>query len=188
LAGYIDRGLSSVQAAQEDVRHQVAEVGAIQATLDPDSGSCAQRQAQFQALQAQFQGSADPVQHHMGDVMAHFAPGLFVGGEDTNLPWDNLDLERWFRQPKGHERRIHGHRHAGVRIVHEGPTLLLALDAHVEHPGPFTAEELRPYRSAPAPECQRQAMQRRTIMRRARSQTRRPLLLADLERRYLDGS
>jgi len=188
LAGYIDRGLSSVQAAQEDVRHQVREVEAIQATLDPDSGSCAQRQAQFQALQAQCQGSADPIRHHMGQVMASFAPGLFVGGEDADLPWDNLDLERWFRQPKGHERRIHGHRHAGVRIVHEGPTLLLALDAHVEHPGPFTAEDLRPYRSVPAPECQRQAMQRRTIMRRARSKTRRPLLLAELERRYLDGS
>jgi hypothetical protein len=188
LAGYIDRGLSTVQAAQVDVRHQVAEVEAIQATFDPDSGSCAQRQAQFQALQAQFQGSADPIRHHMGAVMASFAPGLFVGGEDADLPWDNLDLERWFRQPKGHERRIHGHRHAGVRIVHEGPTLLLALDAHVEHPGPFTAEELRPYRSAPAPECQRQAMRRRTIMRRARSKTRRPLLLAELERRYLDGS
>lgn len=83
---------------------------------------------------------------------------------------------------------MHGHRHAGGRIVHEGPTLLLALDAHVEHPGPFTAEDLRPYHSVPAPECQRQAMQRRTIMRRARSQTLRPLLLADLERRYLDGS
>jgi len=186
LAGYIDRGLSSVQAAQEDVRHQVREVEAIQATLDPDSGSGAQRQAQFQALQAQCQGSADPIRHHMGQVMASFAPGLFVGGEDADLPWDNLDLERWFRQPKGHERRIHGHRHAGVRIVHEGPTLLLALDAHVEHPGPFTAEDLRPYRSAPAPECQRQAMRRRTIMRQARSKKRRPLLLADLERRYRD--
>ena len=186
MAGYIDRGLSSVQAAQEDVRHQVRAVEAIQATLDPDSGSCAQRQAQLQALQAQCQDSADPIRHHMGQVMASFAPGLFVGGEDADLPWDNLDLERWFRQPKGHERRIHGHRHAGVRIVHEGPTLLLALDAHVEHPGPFTAEDLRPYRSAPAPECQRQAMRRRTIMRQARSKKRRPLLLAELERRYLD--
>ena len=177
-----------MQAAQADVRHQVAEVEAIQATFAPASGSCARRQAQFQAWQAQFQGSADPLRHHMGDVMASFAPGLFVGGEDADLPQDNLDLERWFRQPKGHERRIHGHRHAGVRIVHEGPTLLLALEAHVEPPGPFTAEDLRPYRSAPAPECQRQAMRRRTIRRRARSQTRRPLLLADLERRYLDGS
>jgi hypothetical protein len=65
-------------------------------------------------------------------------------------------------------------------------TTLLALDAHVEHPGPFTAEDVRPYRSAPALECQRQAMRRPTIMRQARSKTRRPLLLAELERRYLD--
>jgi hypothetical protein len=188
LAGYIDRGLSTVQAAQADVRHQVAEVEAIQATLDPDSGSCAQRQAQFQGLQAQFQGSADPIRQHMGDVMAHFAPGLFVGGEDTDLPWDNLDLERWFRQPKGHERRMHGHRHAGVRIVHEGPTLLLALDAHLEHPAPFTAADLWPYRHAPAPAGQRQALHRRTRMRHARSKKHRPLLLADLERRYREGN
>ena len=75
-----------MQAAQEDVRHQVVEVGAIQATLDPDSGSCAQRQAQFQVLQAQFQGSADPVQHHMGDVMAHFAPGVALLERRLN-PW-----------------------------------------------------------------------------------------------------
>jgi hypothetical protein len=26
--------------------------------------------------------------------------------------------ERWFRQPKRHERRIHGRRHAGVRLVY----------------------------------------------------------------------
>ena len=59
---------------------------------------------------------------------------------------------------------------------------------NVAHPGLFTAEELRPYRHAPAPVCQRQAMHRRTIMRKARSQQNRSALLADLERRYLDGS
>jgi len=121
-------------------------------------------------------------------VMASFAPGLFVGGEEADLPQDNLDLERWFKQPKGHERRIHGHRHAGVRLVQEGPTLMLALDAHLEHPEPFTAVDLWPYRDVPAPTGQRQAMHRRTMMRRARSKKQRPLLLAELERRYLDGS
>ena len=55
---------------------------------------------------------------------------------------DNLDLERWFRLPKGHERRIHGHRHAGVRIVQEGPTLVHALDAH--HDPPRTIRRRRP--------------------------------------------
>ena len=125
---------------------------------------------------------------HFGQVMASCAPGLFVGGEEADIPLDNLALERWFKQPKGHERRIHGHRHAGVRIVQEGPTLLLALDAHLAHPEPFTGADVWPYRHCPAPACQRQALHRRKIMRRARSQKQRPVLLAELERRYLNGS
>ena len=60
-----------------------------------------------------------------------FAAGLFVGEDTLASINDNLDLERWFRVPKSHERRIHGHRHAGIRIVLEGPTLVHALDAHV---------------------------------------------------------
>jgi hypothetical protein len=170
------------------MRVHVDAVSAIPATLEPDGGTCAERQAQFQVLQAQCQASADPTRQHMGHVMASFAPGLVVGGEDANLPQDNLDLERWFRQPQGHERRIHGHRHAGVRLVQEGPTLRLALDAHIAHPEPFTAADLWPYRHSPAPACQRQAMHRRTIMRRARSKRKRSRFLAELERRYLEDS
>jgi hypothetical protein len=166
----------------------VDDVSTIQATLEPDGGTCAERQVQFQVLQTQFQASNDPTRQHMGHVMASFAPGLFVGGEDADVPQDNLDLERWFRQPKGHERRIHGHRHAGVRLVQEGPTLLLALDAHIVHPEPCTAADVWPYRHSPAPACQRQAMHRRTIMRRARSKKKRARLLAELERRYLEDS
>jgi hypothetical protein len=188
LAGYIDRGLTSVQAAQEAIRQEVADVRAVQATLDPDWGLGVQRHAQFQTLREQCQGSDNPTRRHIGRVMASFEPGLFVGGDDADLPQDNLDLERWFRQPKGHERRIHGRRHAGVRLVQEGPTLLMALDAHMTHPGRFTAEDLRPYWRALVPVCQRQAVHRRTIMRQARSKKNRALLLADLERRYLDGS
>jgi hypothetical protein len=120
--------------------------------------------------------------------MGSFAPGLFAGGDLLDLPQDNLDLERWFRNPKGHERRIHGHAHAGVRIVQEGPTLLLALDAHGRHPGPFTPAELRPYRQATAPPCRQEAIHRRKIMRRARSTKKRSLLLSELERRYRNTS
>lgn len=120
--------------------------------------------------------------------MASVEPGLCVEDEETDVPQDTLDLERWFKQPKGPERRMHGHRHAGVRLVQAGPTLLWALDAHLEHPEPFTATALWPYRNVPAPMCQPQAIQRRTMMRRARSKKQRPLLLAELERRYLDGS
>jgi len=120
----------------------------------------------------------------MAAVMISFLAGLFVGEGTFEEIRDNLDLERWFRLPKSHERRIHGHRHAGIRIVLEGPTLVHALDTHVTHPTPFTAEDLLPYRRAREPPCQEQALNRRKIMRKARSRKNRPILLADLERRY----
>jgi hypothetical protein len=121
----------------------------------------------------------------MAGVMRSFHPGLFSGGDAADEFRDNLDLERWFRLPKGHERRIHGRSHAGVRIVQEGPTLALALDAHHMHPEPFTVDDLFLYRLARQPECQLQAMYRRKIMRKARSKKRRPQLFAELEHRYL---
>jgi hypothetical protein len=124
----------------------------------------------------------------MARTMASFEPGLFVGGDDADLPRDNLDLERWFRQPKGHERRIHGRCHAGVRIVQEGPTLLPALDAHLAHPEPFDPEDLLPYLDAPVPQTQCDAMRRRRVMRRAASGKSRSALLQSLERRYHDSS
>jgi len=124
----------------------------------------------------------------MARVMRSFEPGLFVGGDEPDLPRDNLDLERWFRQPKGHERRIHGHRHAGVRIVQEGPTLLLALDAHLTHPRPFAVEDLRAYSKARPPGHQMDSIHRRKVMRKARSRKKRGPMLAELERRYLASS
>jgi hypothetical protein len=123
----------------------------------------------------------------MVQVMTSFLAGLFVGEGVLEQIRDNLDLERWFRLPKSHERRIHGHRHAGIRIVLEGPTLVHALDAHVAHPEPFTADDLVPYRASREPPCQTQALNRRTIMKKARSPKKRPLLLADLERRYREA-
>jgi hypothetical protein len=131
-----------------------------------------------------FEHTADPIRLHMATVMIGFLPGLFAGEDQFATVRDNLDLERWFRLPKSHERRIHGHHHAGVRIVQDGPTLVLALDAHAAHPGPFTADDLLPYRTARMPPCQHQALTRRKIMRQARSPKKRPLLLAELERRY----
>jgi hypothetical protein len=123
----------------------------------------------------------------MVQVMTSFLAGLFVGEGRWEQIRDNLELERWFRLPKSHERRIHGHRHAGIRIVLEGPTLVHALDAHAAHPGPFTIDDLLPYRAAREPPCQQQALARRKIMRKARSKKKRPLLLADLERRYRES-
>jgi hypothetical protein len=120
----------------------------------------------------------------MAQVMISFLAGLFVGDGKFEEIKDNLDLERWFRLPKSHERRIHGHRHAGIRIVLEGATLVHALDAHTAHPEPFTVDDLLPYRTAQEPPCQQQALSRRKVMRKARSKKKRPLLLADLEWRY----
>jgi hypothetical protein len=178
--------LDAVAEAQEVIREQVKEVAKVAATLDIANGSNAQRQEQFSILRAEYQASEDWYQQHLGKMMANFEPGLFVGGDRADWPQDNLDLERWFRQPKSHERRIHGHSHAGVRIVQEGPTLVLVLDAHLTQDGPFTAEELHPYRNSPVPKSQRTALHRRKVMRKARSKKQRSQLLKELERRYLE--
>ena len=169
------------------IRGYVDVIAEVAATLEPGAEDITERQEQFEALIDEFEATEDPIRHGMATVMLSFLAGLFVGEEEYEAIRDNLDLERWFRLPKSHERRIHGHRHAGVRIVQEGPTLVHALDAHVAHPEPFTVDDLLPYRTAREPPSQKQAMDRRKIMRKARSPKTRPLLLADLERRYRES-
>jgi hypothetical protein len=181
----IDKGLALVQPDQEAIRRHVATIQEVAATLDPTTGESATRQSDFNAILKRLRDDGDVVHEHMASLMGSFRTGLFAGGDDLASVPDNLELERWFRVAKGHERRIHGHRHAGVRVVQEGATMVHALDAHQTHPEPFGVDDLLPYRSAREPECQRQAIHRRGIMRRARSKTKRPKLLEDLERRYL---
>ena len=152
---------------------QVFVPGTVAATLDVNTGTLARRKARYEQLQWQYRSRGGEFYAHLGKLMRSFADGLFVpvrGQKGQSLPTDNLDIERWFRKPKGHERRIHGHKHAGVRIVVEGATLLLVLDAHEGHPQPFTAEDLLPYRDAVPPPDQLEAMQRHKLMRQARSQ------------------
>jgi hypothetical protein len=177
--------LAHVKADQEEIRQHVEEVRQVAATLDATKGTEAERRSEFATLRERFQDSAETHHQHLGKIMASFEPGLFVGGDIPGWPQDNLDLERWFRLPKSHARHIHGHRHAGVRLVQEGATLVLALDAHRRREGCFTAEELHPYRHSRPPVGQREALHRRKIMRRARSKKKRRLLLAELEHRYL---
>ena len=184
LADCIDRGLEAVAQEQQEIRGQVGEIRKIAATLDPTQGSRATRRRRFQRLRRRLAGSHDPRRQQMATVMTAFLIGLFAGGDLDALPQDNLDLERWFRLPKGHERRIHGHRHTGVRLVLEGATLMLVLDAHRDRAGPFTASDLLDYRQAQPPKDEQVARRRRTLMRRARSKTKRPRLLAELEQRY----
>ena len=184
LAGCIDRGLAVVAKELPLLQQQVELVREVAATRDPAEGQSQTREACFVALRNRFEQSQDSAQKQMAQVMGSFQRGLFAGGDAADLPRDNLDLERWFRNPKGHERRIHGHRHAGVRIVLEGPTLVHVLDHHLRHPEPLTVAELLPYQSAKAPACQCEALARRALMRRARSTKQRPLLLTELEARY----
>jgi hypothetical protein len=188
LARCIDRGLDVAREPLTQVRAYVRELQAVDSTLRPsDEVTGREREVRFRLLQEAWQSSADPVEQHFAKMMSGFELGLFVGGETAEFPADNVDLERWFKGPKGHERRIHGHGHAGVRIVRQGPTLMLALDAHVHHDGPFTVDDLEPYGHARVPESQQQAVERGKIMRQARSRKKRPVLLADLEKRYLNA-
>jgi hypothetical protein len=140
-------------------------------------------QARFEELRERLKEEGGEFATHAARMMEDWEGGLFAGTA-VGLPEDNLELERWFKLPKRHLRHIHGRAHAGVRLVQEGPTLLPTLNAHEHHPGPFTAADLLPYRAVPLPACQRQALHRRKVMRKARSAKQRPLLLAELELRY----
>ena len=168
LAGCIDRGLEEVRDQHAAIRKHVKEVKDVKevaATLEPGARTCAARQRTFEELIDRFARSEDPIHRQMVQVMTSFLAGLFVGEGTWEQIRDNLEWERWFRLPKSHERRIRGHRHAGIRIVLEGPTLMHALDAHAAHPGPFTADDLLPHRAAQEPRCQEEALNRRKIMR-----------------------
>ncbi len=189
LAGCIDRGLDVVRTALQQVGQYAKDVQAVDSILKPSGEATGEeREEQFVMLREAWQSSADPMHQQFAQVMSSFQPGLFVGGEAADFPEDNLDLERWFKRPKGHERRIHGRHHAGVRIVQQGPTLMLALDAHIHHDGPFTVNDLQPYGHSRVPASQQQAVARGKIMRKARSRKQRCDLLADLEKRYLNSS
>jgi hypothetical protein len=172
LAGCIDRGLEEANEEQEQIRQQVEQIRAVAETLKGENGPRWQREARYWQLQRDYEKRGTDFSAHLARVMSSWARGLFVRirvrkGEE--LPADNDELERWFRKPKSHARRIHGRKHAGMRIVQEGPTLLPTLNAHEAHPEPFTAAELLPYRNALEPDDQREAIQRRKIMGKARS-------------------
>lgn len=176
-----------MKETQKQVKQYVGLIRQIDRTLDPACDKWVTRKRIFGELERELLADEDSHCRHMGRVMASFKCGLFAGGGRADFPRDNLDLERWFRLPKGHERRIHGRRHAGVRIVQEGATMMLALDAHRHNPKPFTQKELYPYRHASIPECQKAAIHRRKLMRTARSTKARPNLLRNLEKRYNDS-
>ena len=187
LSERIAKGMRLVSATQKEVSRYVTTVRKVNATLDPETNPWATRKRLFKERANELLNGEDEIHQTMGRLMVSFQAGLFAGGGRADWPLDNLDLERWFRLPKGHERRIHGRCHAGVRIVQEGETMMLALDAHRKHPQPFTPEELHPYRDATIPKAQSEAIRRRKIMRAARSTKKRAALLRSLEQCYAEA-
>ena len=170
LKGFIDRGVADQRESFKLVRQYTRQVRYVMNLLTSEDGlPLAKRRSRFATKVREFQRRADDKTYaHFAKVMASFRPGLFVRPKMA-YPRDNLDLERWFRCPKSHERRIHGHCHAGVRIVRDGPTLVPTLDAHVSHPGVFSREDLFPFRFASPPSSQLASQQRHVIMRQSRS-------------------
>jgi hypothetical protein len=144
--------------------------------------------ARLIALREDGQARADPVEPHVAQLRSSCEPGVCVGGALADVPGDHVDLARWGKYPKGHERRLHGRRHVGVRLVRQGPTLMCVLDAHLHHDGPWTVDDLEPYRDARVPVSPQEAVERGKIMRQARSRKKRKGLRADLEKRYLSLS
>jgi hypothetical protein len=185
LATCIDHGLATLTPLRASLTGDVEVLRAIDACLEDSADTTDARRAQFDRLQRQCAADPAATLRRFADTMTRWAPGLFAGGDDLTLPADNLALERFFKLPKRHRRHLHGHAHAGIALVHQGPTLVPTLDAHRATTGPFIPDDLRPYYGATPPESQRTALRRRGIMQKARSPRRRPALLATLEARYL---
>ena len=115
LADCIKGGLDEVKEQQEVIRGYVAVIAEVAATLEPGTEDITERQEEFEALIDRFEATEDPIRHGTATVMLGFLAGLFVGEEEYEAIKDNLDLERWFRLPKSHERRIHGHEEGAVQ-------------------------------------------------------------------------
>jgi hypothetical protein len=131
-------------------------------SLCPRLFPCADPREGFEELIDRFERDEELIRRWMAGVMISFLAGLFVGEGKFEEIRDDLELERWLRLTKSHEPRIHGHRHAGVRIVQEGPTWVPASDAHVAHPEPFTVADLLPNRT---PQSRRASNRRWTAVR-----------------------
>jgi hypothetical protein len=174
LHGYIHRGLALYDEHVVPIGTALGHVLLVWALIHPEPGKHPAYQACFHQFADQYSQADDAITQHIGQVMLSFEVGLFCGGETLDLPEDNLDLERWIKGPKGHERHIHGRSHVGLRLVIEAPTLLLAFDAHRSRRTPFSVQELLPYADAEVPTSQQQAKRRHLLMRKARSKKTKP--------------
>lgn len=199
LRSCIAGGLDSTAQERVGIDTELDQIRKVAATVDAKGDPYDVRLEQFDEIARTFSQSLSERTKSMAALMLRWKSGLFIGdgvAEQAGVAWagnpflpeDNYALERHFRTPKHHMRHIHGRAHAGVVIVQRGATLIPTLDAHLLHPTPFPHDMLRPYLHAPEPPRQLEACARAAIMRRARSPKQRPILLADLKERYLNGS
>jgi hypothetical protein len=168
----------------EKTRTRVGLLDLVMNCLRPEFGPRTVREADYEHLIEAFVHADDEIVAQMGVFMMNWQGGVFAGEDVVDLPPDNLDLERWFRRPRAHQRHILGRAHTHAGLIREGPTLMPTLDAHQAHPEPFTTAELMPYRTARPPPIQSVVRRRHHIQRRARSRLARPELLQELEERY----
>ena len=169
LRGFIQRGLTEYEKDQGRIATTLGQVLMVWALIHPEPGRHHAYHTSFQQVAEQYCQAKDSTTQYIGQLMLSFEAGLFCGGEALDLPEDNLDLERWIKGPKGHERHITGRQHVGLRMVAEAPTLLPAFDAHLSRNTPFTIDDLLPYVDAAIPASQQEAMTRHRMMRKARS-------------------
>ncbi|MDP2852406.1 MAG: hypothetical protein Q8O23_03260 [Gallionella sp.] len=184
LIAVIDTGLNAVQEEQKVLREYVKDIQAVKETLDLETGNVKERKKRFQKLYRHLSAYEDDIHQHIAGVMDRFSKGLFVTGDDPDLPSDNQDLERFFKVCKSHERKIHGRQHTGMRLVVEGPTVIPTLDAHLLHPSQFSCTDLFPYSEMDVPPAQKAALARKKKARLARSRKKRRRFCENLESRY----
>lgn len=169
LVTWIDKGLALYEDTRSKVQDYQREIKRVSQTLSHGHSTCKQRFKAFNKIYERLQNSEDPVKQNIAGFMYRFSDGLFAGGDNLEIPDDNQDLERWFKTPKGHERKINGHKHAGTRIVYEGPILLPTLDAHKSTSRQFQIEELKPYIKSEVSDDQQDAISRRKQQKASRS-------------------
>ena len=194
LRDCIARGLDATAEDRAQIEAEMDLVRTVAATVDAAADSYDERLATFDLLVEQYVASSNAVERRFAGQMIDWRVGLFIGDGVAErridakarpyIPENNYGIERWFRTPKGHARHVHGRAHAGVALVQRGATLVPTLDAHVLHSAPFTHDDLRPFYGALEPAPQTVVRRRAHIMRRGRSEKRRPLLLKQLQDRY----
>jgi hypothetical protein len=173
LQACIENGMYVYEKSKSKILGLLEVVTRADKLLSPDEGPSEKRQNSFHLLGLRLKKKSSKYKE-MGKLMLSFEDGLFAGGDTLDLPLDNLDLERWFKKPKGHQRRITGRKHAGTTIVYEGPTLIPTLDAHLTQDRPLGAADLLSFIDAQPPKSQVEGLKRRKLMSQASSKKKDP--------------